>query len=40
MANPPILLSLEEFDLDWLVTEMHEWKGIQEMINKRQQREE
>ena len=38
MADP-ILLS-EEFDLDWLVTEMHEWKGIQEMINKSQQRQD
>ena len=32
MANP--IPSLEEFDLDWLVTEMHEWKGIQEIINE------
>ena len=32
---PPILLSLEEFHLDWLVTEMHEWKGIQEMIKQK-----
>ena len=32
MANP--IPSSEEFDLDWLVTEMHEWKGIQEMIKK------
>ena len=26
--------------LDWLATEMHESKGIQEMINKSQQRED
>ena len=38
MANP-IPLS-EEFDLDWLATDMHEWKGIQEMINESQQRED
>ena len=38
MANP-IPLS-EEIDLDWLATEMHEWKGIQEMINESQQRED
>ena len=38
MANP--IPSSEEFDLDWLATEMHEWKGIQEMINESQQRED
>ena len=38
MASP--IPSSEEFDLDWLVTEMHEWKGIQEMINESQQRKD
>ena len=38
MANP-IPLS-EEYDLDWLATEMYEWKGIQEMINEIQHRED
>ena len=38
MANP--IPSLEEFDLDWLASELDEWKGIQELINKSQQRED
>ena len=34
MANP--IPSLEEFDLDWLASELDEWKGIQELINESQ----
>ena len=38
MANP--IPSSEEFDLDWLASELDEWKGIQELINESQQRED
>ena len=38
MANP--IPSSEEVDLDWLASELDEWKGIQQMINKSQQRED
>ena len=38
MANP--IPSSEEFDLDWLASELDEWKGIQQMINESQQRED
>ena len=38
MANP--IPSSEEFHLDWLASELDEWKGIQEMINESQQRED
>ena len=38
MANP--IPSSEEVDLDWLVSELDEWKGIQQMINESQQRED
>ena len=38
MANP--IPSSEEFDLDWLASELDEWKGIQVMINKSKQRED
>ena len=39
-GKPHPIPSSEEFDLDWLVTEMHERKGIQEMINESHQRED
>ena len=38
MANP-IPVS-EEFDLEWLATEMHESKGIQQIFNEGQQRKD
>ena len=38
MANP--IPSSEEVDLDWLASELDEWKGIQQMINKSQERED
>ena len=38
MANPNP--SSEEVDLDWLASELDEWKGIQQMINESQQRED
>ena len=38
MANP--IPSSEKFDLDWLASELDEWKGIQELINESQERED
>ena len=38
MANP--IPSSEEVDLDWLASDLDEWKGIQEMIYESQQRED
>ena len=31
MENP--IHMLEVFDLDWIESELEEWKGIQEMVN-------
>ena len=38
MENP--IPTLEVFDLDWIESELKEWKGIQEMVNESQQRED
>ena len=32
--------TLEVFDLDWIESELKEWKGIQEMVNESQQCED
>ena len=38
MENP--IPTTEIHDLDWIESELKEWKGIQEMVNKSQQRED
>ena len=38
MENP--IPMLEVFDLDWIESELKEWKGIQEMVNESQQCED
>ena len=38
MANP--IPPSEKFDLDWLESELEEWKGIQKLINESQERED
>ena len=32
--------TLEVYDLDWIESELKEWKGIQEMVNESQQYED
>ena len=39
LMENPIPMS-EVFDLDWIKSELKEWKGIQEMVNKSQQCED
>ena len=38
MENP--IPTTEIHDLDWIESELKEWKGIQEMVNESQQRED
>ena len=38
LKNP--IPTSEVFDLDWIESELKEWKGIQEMVNESQQRED
>ena len=38
LENP--IPTLEVHDLDWIESELKEWKGIQEMVNKSQQHED
>ena len=38
MENP--IPTSEVFDLDWIESELKEWKGIQEMVNESQQHED
>ena len=38
MENP--IPTSEVFDMDWIKSELKEWKGIQEMVNESQQHED
>ena len=38
MGNP--IPTTEIHDLDWIESELKEWKGIQEMVNESQQHED